>query len=305
MESQTTERPLAGWSAAPVTHHAPPNGLLLADKPAGLTSHDVVARVRRATRQRRVGHTGTLDPFATGLLVLLIGRGTRLIPYVDGEPKVYDATIRFGAETTTDDLTGGVVREAALPDDVAIAEGIARLTGAIEQVPPAYSAKQVGGERAYAAARRGTPLDLAPVRVTVHDWRLLARSGTDLSVRITCGGGTYVRALARDLGRLSGSAAHLAALRRIRSGPFDVAKAATLDAIERGEFAIAPLGDAIPAMPIRVLDPQEVACVAHGNVIAARDEKGTVALVDDERTLIAVARRDGDALQPRTVLRDA
>jgi tRNA pseudouridine55 synthase len=131
-------------------------GLVLVDKPAGMTSHDAVAIVRRALKTRRVGHTGTLDPFATGLLVVLVGRGTRLIPYVDGEPKVYEATIRFGAETDTDDLTGDVVREADPPSDVAIAEAIERLTGDIDQVPPAYSAKKVDGVRAYDAARRGS-----------------------------------------------------------------------------------------------------------------------------------------------------
>src|SRR5262249_6110444 len=155
-------------------------------------------------RTRRVGHTGTLDPFATGLLVVLIGRGTRLIPYVEGEPKVYLARIRFGAEMDSDDLTGVVVREAPAPDDIAIAEGIARRTGTIAQVPPAYSAKQVGGRRAYDAARKGTPLELAPSRVTVNAWELVGREGGDLTVRITCGPGTYIRALARDLGRFTG-----------------------------------------------------------------------------------------------------
>ncbi|HEY4129260.1 MAG TPA: tRNA pseudouridine(55) synthase TruB, partial [Gemmatimonadaceae bacterium] len=141
-------------------------GLLLVDKPAGMTSHDAVAIVRRATKTRRVGHTGTLDPFATGLLVVLVGRGTRLIPYIEGEPKVYEATIRFGAETETDDIAGAVTRESThLPSDVEIAEAVARLTGEIDQLPPAYSAKQVDGVRAYDAARRGTPLALETVRV--------------------------------------------------------------------------------------------------------------------------------------------
>ena len=184
-------------------------GLLLVDKPAGMTSHDVVAIVRRATQSRRVGHTGTLDPFATGLLVVLVGRGTRLIPYIDGEPKVYEAVIRFGAETDTDDGTGVVTRTSAVPSNVAIAEGIARLTGEIDQVPPAYSAKKVDGTRAYDAARRGEALDLKSSRVTVHQWALMAQSETELTARITCSGGTYVRALARDLGRYTGSAARM------------------------------------------------------------------------------------------------
>ena len=150
------------------------SGLLLVDKPAGITSHDVVAIARRALRTRRVGHAGTLDPFATGLLVLLFGRGTRLIPYVPGEPKVYEAIIQFGTETDTDDRTGAVIRSAEQPTDDAIQAAIAQLTGDIDQVPPSYSAKQVEGTRAYAAARRGEPLPLEPVRVSVHSWTLLA-----------------------------------------------------------------------------------------------------------------------------------
>jgi tRNA pseudouridine55 synthase len=294
METRTTE------SAA--------GGLVLVDKPAGLTSHDVVARVRRATRTKRVGHTGTLDPFATGLLVVLISRGTRLIPYVDGEPKVYEATIRFGAETDTDDATGRVTREAAPPSDVAMAEGIARLTGTIEQLPPDYSAKQVGGRRAYDAARRGAPLALEPVRVTVHEWTLIGRDANDLRVRITCGGGTYIRALARDLGRYTDSAAHLATLRRTRSGPFDVTRAASLDAIDAGAFAVAPLIDAVPGLATRPLDAAELGRVAHGNAIAARDAEAPdtrIALLDDAGALVAIAVREGRELRPRLVLRDA
>jgi len=281
------------------------SGLLLVDKPAGITSHDVVAVIRRTLRTRRVGHAGTLDPFATGLLVLLVGRGTRLIPYVDGEPKVYEADICFGAETATDDLTGSVTRESPAPSDVAIAEGLARLTGRIEQIPPAFSAKQVGGVRAYAAARRGAPLELAPVTVTVHEWRLLERSANVLRARITCTGGTYVRALARDLGRLSGSAAHLTALRRIASGPFSVVSAISLDRLQAEGADLRPLRDAIPSIPEQRLDDAERARVVHGNAIVARVHAAHVALLDDEKTLIAVAERSGDVLRPTLVLRDA
>src|SRR5581483_840401 len=133
------------------------DGLLLVDKPAGLTSHDVIAVARRALGVRRVGHTGTLDPFATGLLVLLVGRATRLLPYLAGEPKGYDALVQFGAETDTDDPTGEVTRRAVLPSSTAVDRAMAQLTGALAQTPPAYSAKKVGGKRAYAAARRGEP----------------------------------------------------------------------------------------------------------------------------------------------------
>jgi tRNA pseudouridine55 synthase len=282
-----------------------PGGLLLVDKPAGMTSHDVVAIVRRATQSRRVGHTGTLDPFATGLLVVLVGRGTRLIPYVDGEPKVYEAVIRFGAETDTDDRTGAATRQAALPSAASIAVGIARLTGDIDQMPPAYSAKKVEGTRSYDAARRGIALDLKSSRVTVHEWILLGRTENELTARITCGAGTYVRALARDLGRYTESAAHLSALRRQRSGPFDVADAVTVDQIRDGVVPLRSLRSGVPSLPTQRVDATELRRVVHGNAIAARTPGSRVALLDDEETLIAVADRAADELRPALVLRDA
>jgi tRNA pseudouridine55 synthase len=194
-----------------------------------VTSHDVVQQVRRIYGERSIGHLGTLDPFATGLLVLLLGRATRLATFLDTEPKVYEATIEFGVETDTDDRTGTVIRTAAGPTEAYVRSAVNQLTGPIEQVPPAYSAKSVDGTRAYDAARRGEPLDLAAVNVTVHSWEISHITGLSLSAVITCSGGTYIRALARDLGRLTGSAAHLESLRRTRVGAFDVRDAATLD----------------------------------------------------------------------------
>jgi tRNA pseudouridine55 synthase len=198
-----------------------------------MTSHDVVAICRRAYAERSIGHLGTLDPFATGLLVLLLGRATRLATFIAAEPKVYDATVQFGVETDTDDGTGSPVRTAAPPNAGTIRTAVMALTGEIEQIPPAYSAKHVPGHggRAYASARRGQAVALPPARVRVYAWDLRALREDAADFTVTCGGGTYVRALARDLGRLSGSAAHLAALRRTRVGPFDVARAHTLPAI--------------------------------------------------------------------------
>jgi tRNA pseudouridine55 synthase len=210
---------------------SPAQGLLLVDKPAGMTSHDVVQHVRRIYGERSIGHLGTLDPFATGLLVLLLGRATRLATFIDAEPKVYQATIKFGEETDTDDATGTVIRAASAPGEAAIRSAVKSLTGTISQVPPAYSAKSVDGTRAYDAARRGEPLDLAAVNVTVHSWKLGKLTGDTLTAVITCSSGTYIRALARDLGRLTSSAAHLAQLRRTRAGEFDVRDAATLESL--------------------------------------------------------------------------
>ena len=280
-------------------------GLLLVDKAPGMTSHDVVALARRALGERRIGHAGTLDPFATGLLVLLVGRATRLLPFVDGEPKVYEATIRFGRETTTDDLTGETVREAPAPDAAAIRAALPSLTGEIEQLPPAYSAKQVEGRRAYAAARRGEALELRPARVVVHEWRLGAREGDDLHATIVCGGGTYIRALARDLGRRTGSAAHLAALRRVRSGPFDVADAIPAERLRGERPALRPPLEALGALPVEPLGAEDVARVARGIPVSAHAPGARAALVDEARALVAVAERQGERWQPRVVLRDA
>lgn len=207
------------------------SGLLLVDKPAGMTSHDVVDVARRAYGERSIGHLGTLDPFATGLLVLLFGRSTRLATFIENEPKEYEAVFAFGSETDTDDVTGETTRTAPLPNGQRVIDAIAELTGEIDQIPPAYSAKKVGGRVAYDAARDGAPLALAPARVVVERWDVRSLDHGTLVASITCGGGTYIRALARDLGRLSGSAAHLTALRRTRSGEFDVADAVPLDVL--------------------------------------------------------------------------
>ena len=285
------------------------DGILLVDKPAGITSHDVVSVARRALGTRRIGHAGTLDPFATGLLVLLVGNATRLLPHLDGEPKVYEASVVFGSETDTDDVTGTVVVTAALPDVARVAHGIAMLTGTIDQVPPAYSAKQVAGRRAYDAARRGDALELPPARVTVHEWRVRALSADRLDATISCAGGTYIRALARDLGRLCGSTAHLASLRRTRSGSFDVANAASLDDLKQGTAPPRPPIDAVPHLDAVSLGPEQVVDVRHGRAVPMRPDdshlSGKSALTDDAGRLVAIAERVDDMWQPRVVLPDA
>lgn len=280
------------------------DGLLLVDKPADMTSHDVVDRVRRALSVRRVGHAGTLDPFATGLLILLVNRATRLLPFLDGEPKVYRATIRFGARTTTDDRDGEIVFEAPPPEQQIVERAIRGLTGHLLQRPPVYSAKKVAGTRAYDAARRGTPLELEAVGVTVYEWRVLGRHDADLDVEIECSAGTYVRALARDLGEATGSAAHLAALRRLRSGRFDVNQALSLDAIEKGAVSLMPSGDAVGQLPWQELDDLDAKRITHGRDVAAR-VAGDVIALRHHQALLAVAVREGEQLRPKVVLRDA
>jgi tRNA pseudouridine55 synthase len=280
------------------------DGVLLVDKPAGMTSHDVVAIARRALAVRRVGHTGTLDPFATGLLVLLLGRATRLARYVEDEPKVYDASIEFGAETTTDDITGTVTRTADLPAATDVDAAIRTLTGEIRQLPPDYSAKKVAGRRAYSAARLGSPLMLEPVPVTVLEWRVRRRTASALDVTITCGGGTYIRALARDLGRAAASAAHLTALRRTRSGVFDVHEAATLAELRESKASPRATRSAFPHMPTQRLDELDLRRVRHGQAIDAPGDASIVALVDAGGDLVALARREGATVRPTVVMHE-
>lgn len=278
------------------------DAFLLVDKPAGMSSHDVVALARRALGTRKVGHGGTLDPFATGLLVILAGRGTRLLQFVPSEPKIYEATIAFGAETDSDDLTGAVVREAARPSVAAVLAAIPALTGDLDQLPPAYSAKHVGGERAYEVARRGEAPALVTSRVHVDAWEVLEASPEALRARISCGTGTYIRSLARDLGRAVGSAAHLAALRRVQVGPFDVNDANDIEALRSGALKVRDLRDALGDLPREVLDDEGVRRIRHGMMIDATAAGVRAALVDAQGELVAVAKRDGDRWHPDVVL---
>lgn len=276
------------------------DGFLLVDKPAGISSHDVVALVRRARGGVRAGHTGTLDPFATGLLLVALGHATRLIRFVPPEPKVYRASIVFGTATDTDDGTGLVVERGPLPDDSMVHDAIRRLTGTIDQVPPVYSARHVGGRRAYAIARAGGDPVLAPATVTVSAWNVESLRDGELTSSITCSSGTYIRALARDLGRLCGTAAHLASLRRTRIGPFDVR-----DAVPPDAAADAPLigcADALVGMTRRVIAGDDVDRVNHGRPVPANEAGTSAALVDESGHLVAVAERHGEWWQPRVVI---
>lgn len=285
------------------------DGLLLVDKPAGVSSHDVVSAARRALGEKRIGHAGTLDPFATGLLVLLVGRATRLLPHLPGEPKVYEATIRFGSETDTEDLHGAVVREAPPPSRAALLAALPTLTGEFEQVPPAYSAKRVEGRRAYDLARAGEVVELKPVRIRVDRWEVLELDGDpvrEARVRISCGGGTYVRSLARDLARVVGSAAHLTQLRRVRSGPFAVEDASTLEDLREGRVAVRPALAALPGVPVQPLTDAELGAIVRGIDVAASVDGGWGALTNRESgALVALAERRADRWQPRVVMREA
>src|SRR5262245_45132393 len=235
-----------------------------------MTSHDVVARIRRLAGTRRVGHAGTLDPMATGVLVLGVGRATRLLGHLTLTDKAYEATIRLGVATVTDDAEGAVtsIAPAGRIADEEIARAVAELTGAIEQVPSAVSAVKVGGERAYRKVRAGEDVVLSARSVTVHSFEVQAtrRLGEtiDIDVSVVCSSGTYVRALARDLGGALGVGGHLTALRRTRVGPYRLADARTLDELAK-DLRVIPLAEAAAAaFPVRSLTETEARGLSHG-----------------------------------------
>ncbi|HYE14882.1 MAG TPA: tRNA pseudouridine(55) synthase TruB [Pyrinomonadaceae bacterium] len=296
------------------------DGVLVIDKPEGWTSHDVVARVRRVLRERRVGHTGTLDPFATGVLVVLVGRATRLAQFLSGAEKEYEAVIRLGYSTTTGDLTGER-REAAAPSvdcsaltPEQIEAALSRLRGEIEQVPPMYSAKKVAGRKLYELARRGEEIERQPVRVLVSVFEVVtggcgawARRGDDgtcdLRARVVCSAGTYVRSLAESLGELLGTGAHLAALRRTRAGALCIEQSLTLERLEElassgVEFLTRP-DAALPGMPSRHLTAEEARSALIGRPVGAAplasgelEEGEHVRLLGEDGRLLSVGVYD-------------
>lgn len=274
------------------------------DKPAGITSHDVVRAARRAYRTRAVGHTGTLDPFATGLLVLLLGAATRLARFVEAERKTYLATARLGWRTDTDDLTGTPVSpaaDAAGLDPRAVEQALTGMLGAQRQRPPSYSAKRLAGERAYALARRGEPVELPEVPVTVWAVEPLEIRPPLVVFRVVVSPGTYIRALARDLGERLGVGGHLTALRREAIGPLSVEDAVPPERLGP-DVPLLPPQDALRGYPAVELDAAGRTDAAHGRVVAGSPElRGPTVLLHDGR-LIAVARADDGRLHPEVVL---
>ncbi|GAA1101503.1 tRNA pseudouridine(55) synthase TruB [Nocardiopsis composta] len=285
-----------------------PDGVVVVDKPADWTSHDVVARVRRLAGTRKVGHAGTLDPMATGVLVLGLGKGTRLLGHLTLTEKAYEGTIRLGATTDTDDAQGTETgrTDASGVEDAALRAGAAALTGEIEQIPPQVSAIKVNGKRAYKSAREGEAVELKARPVTVSEFTVLdiRREGqtVDADVRVTCSSGTYIRALARDLGVALGVGGHLTALRRTRVGPYGIDQAATLERLAE-EFTALPLAQAVAAaFPVRVLDDAEARKVAHGGRIAAGDlGPGPIGLFAPDGSVLALAEDRAGQSRPIVV----
>jgi tRNA pseudouridine55 synthase len=286
---------------------APRSGILLVDKPQGITSHDAVSRTRRLAGTRKVGHAGTLDPMATGLLMLGIGSSTRLLTYLVGLDKEYTATIRLGVVTSTDDAEGETTQttDASGVELARIEEGIAALSGAIQQVPSTVSAIKVDGKRAYALARAGEEVELKARSVTISAFEILAPmrvtgGAVDLDVRVVCSSGTYIRALARDLGAGLGVGGHLTALRRTRVGPFSVQHALQLP--DRGvELDIAPLllepaAVAAELFPTAQVDEEAVRLLENGRRIplaGVAASESPIAIIAPDGHLVGLVSYDG------------
>jgi tRNA pseudouridine55 synthase len=271
-----------------------------------MTSHDVVARARRALSVRKVGHAGTLDPMATGLLILGVGAATRLLGYVGGHDKTYEATIRLGQSTVTDDREGEVLTTSPTEhlDDLAIRATLAAQTGALQQVPSSVSAVKVDGRRSYDRVRAGEEVALAPRSVTVHrlDVHRIARVAADLvdvDVTVSCTAGTYIRAIARDAGAALGVGGHLTALRRTASGPFSVADAAPVEEAAAtlvaggGEGVLGLTEAATTVFPLRAVTSEEARALAYGQRIPPCGVPGLHAAVDPEGRLVALVEDAG------------
>jgi tRNA pseudouridine55 synthase len=301
------------------------DGVLIIDKPEGPTSHDVVAAVRRALKESRLGHTGTLDPLATGVLPLAVGRATRLVRFLTASDKDYDATIRFGLATDTYDITGAELsRTDRAPSRDDVSRAVASLCGDYLQMPPAFSAKKVEGRRAYDQARRAAPVVLAPAPVRVSRAEVIDVSGAQARVSLTCSAGFYVRSFAHALGELTGTGACLETLRRTRSGDFTLDAALGLDAVQdraRVEAALVTLDRLLPGFPAVQVTPQGGQFVRHGRELepgdfepvagsATRDgaaaprDPAYVRLIDRNGTLLALgtAGRSPGSLHPAVVL---
>lgn len=286
-------------------------GVLPVDKPEGPTSHDVVAMARRALGTRRIGHTGTLDPFASGLLLLCLGPATRLAEYLTGLSKTYTATVRLGASTDTDDRTGTVVSSTDAWRDLdaaAIGRALDAQTGSIRQLPPIYSAKKVAGERMYAAARRGEAVERTPLEVTIHSIRILRVDLPDVDIEVHCSSGTYIRAIARDLGEALGVGGHLTALRRTKIGAHDIAGAIRVEEMADPAAvagALMPPAAAVSHLPRVEVDEEATRKIANGGAIGVPETEqvpeGLVALVSPSGDLLALGQKDGAAIRPKKV----
>lgn len=300
------------------------DGLIVIDKPPGITSHDVVSRVRKILKTKRVGHTGTLDPFATGVMVVLVGQATRLAQFLDKDEKEYEAILQFGFETDTGDRTGTRTAECGLPNEEIVKllsgtlwdEILTPFRGEIEQIPPMYSAKKVDGKKLYELARKGVEIERKSVKIRVSELRVFngdeqcSPDGT-IRIRVVCSAGTYIRTLAEDIGRAVGIGAHLAELRRTRAGRFDIFRAISLadqEAMAEPVAALIPMSEAVVHLPDVVLNEDRVAKTRNGlssrfpDVVFADGEH--IRMVNTGGGLVAIGTFDAreKTVQPKVVL---
>jgi tRNA pseudouridine55 synthase len=281
------------------------NGVLVVDKPGGMTSADVVARAKRALRGAKIGHTGTLDPMATGVLPLVVNDGTKIAPFLLADDKEYEGELTLGVVTDTLDVEGTVLERRPVPaiDDRAIAAAFATWVGEHQQIPPQFSALRVGGERAYDLARQGKSVELAPRSIRIDACEVLSREGERVRFRVACSKGTYVRSLVRDVGEALGCGATLSALRRTRAGSFHIGHAVALDQV--AEAPLVGLADALAHLPTLVLDAAETLAVSQGKHRSSPENHpaGTVfRLLAPDGTLAAVAESDPPRLRYLRVL---
>jgi len=332
------------------------DGILIIDKPAGLTSHDVVSRLRRILKTKRIGHTGTLDPFATGVLVMLVGQATRLAQFLDKDAKSYEAIVRLGFETDTGDGTGSPkpkVQSSKFVFNDELENVLDEFRGEIEQTPPMYSAKKIAGQKLYELARRGIEVERKPVQVTIYELELIQPQRTqrarrkikietedqklttedrqpdnlkpetwdlglneilDFGLRVSCSAGTYIRTLAEDIGRKIGVGAHLASLRRIAAGKFDLSKAVTIESLEEivsaGKLAdvLISMNEALAHLPSVVLSAEEIRRTGNGLKLGFENVEiktgQPVRMIDEKENLIAIGFYDHEQkfIQPRIVI---
>jgi tRNA pseudouridine55 synthase len=288
---------------------APLDGILIVDKPQGLTSHDVVARLRRLTRMKKIGHAGTLDPLATGVLVLALGKATRTLEYLTAHDKVYEAIVLLGESTDSYDAEGEVLtrHEGPLPDEQAIEAALDDFRGDIWQKPPLFSALKQGGEPLYKKARRGEQVEVEARPVTIYNLALTFWRAPDVGLYVHCSKGTYIRSLAHDLGAALGVGGHLKALRRTASGAFTLADAHDLAVLEHAtaeEIAglLLPVGAGLERIPALTVENDAIASLRHGQALPAPEGEGLRRAVDAAGRLIALLRwREGRGWQPEKV----
>ena len=301
------------------------DGILIVDKPEGLTSHDVVARLRRILKTKRIGHTGTLDPFATGVLVILIGKATRLAQFLDKDKKEYEATIRLGSETDTGDKTGELrIMNYELRDvsDDELDNVLTSFQGEMEQTPPMFSAKKVAGKKLYELARKGIEIERKPVKVKIYEiekmesgrQKMENENTSDVKIRVVCSAGTYIRTLAEDIGKKLEMGAHLVALRRTGAGQFDLSKAVTLEELEeivsenKLSKVLISMNNALVHLPNVMLDDEEIKNTQNGKKLKFEDAQfennQAIRMLDEAENLLAVGFYDEEqkSIQPRIVM---